>query len=103
MVWTHFVFFFVPLCFFAIYPVSKLDVDPQDVPLLLETMSWQPIYCVLLPSLLFWRKKVMESSHRNVVKKISTNQSEAFDSKSDIKTSEQIRHFELLKELWIRN
>ena len=97
---THFLFFFLPLCFFAIYPAVKMNLDPRNYPFLMETMSWQPIYCFLLPILLFLRRKELRRRQQSVITSICVTQGDDVELRSDGRTLEQVRHFEMLKELW---
>jgi hypothetical protein len=98
MVLTHFCCFIPQLILLPIYIIVNPNFSPIDYVVFRETYSFILFYCVALPFVLFWRHKTLRQNLRAAIgMQIIVSPEE---QGADGRTREQLRHFELLKEMW---
>uniref|UniRef100_A0A914XDY1 Uncharacterized protein n=1 Tax=Plectus sambesii TaxID=2011161 RepID=A0A914XDY1_9BILA len=94
MVLTHFCFFMPTLIGLPVY-MKFIDptVDQRYYTVYMESINCSPFYCISLPIVLFWRRKVLR---QNLQKVIGVNVI-SFDAP---RNQHHLRHFALLKDVW---
>jgi hypothetical protein len=95
MVLTHFCCFMPSLISLPVY-MKFIDptLDQRRYTVYLETVNTSPLYCIFLPLVLLWRHKVLR---QNLRKALGINEI----SPTAPRDQQHMRHFELLKDMWM--
>jgi hypothetical protein len=98
MIITHAICFIPPLLFFTLF-MKYVHIDPASYPLFDEAFNWCPIYCVLLPMVLFWHHSALRTNLRRLfcLKSIAHFTQRRGNS---VAVAEQNFHFEVLNRAW---
>jgi hypothetical protein len=100
MIITHAVIFIPPLIFFALLFEYVIESNPVSAPIFEEAFNWCPIYCVLLPVVLFWRNPALRTNLRKIFHRKSVDNVEQRMVNATTAVAEQNLHFEALKRSW---
>jgi hypothetical protein len=98
MVLTHFLCFIPTLFGVPIYLKINPGAQPKDFTTISTLLNTAQFYTVLLPLLLFWRHKVLRNNLRKAMELECSILPE--QPRSDGRTHEQVRHFEVLEQMW---
>jgi hypothetical protein len=98
MIITHAICFIPTLLLFTIFNKYFAN-NPSNYPVFDEAVNWCPIYCALLPVVLFWRHSALRTNLRKIfcLKSVAPLTQRRGNS---VAVAEQNLHFEALNQAW---
>jgi hypothetical protein len=98
MVVTHFCIFCPAILALPLYSTFINPIlEPSGLALFVETFNITYTYPAILPVVLFWRHKALRENLRRAMR---SNEIFPEETRTDGRTAQQLRHFEILGQMW---